>query len=178
MSIKVYIASAYTVGDQLENVNVQLDMASLLMDIGFVPFVPLYSHYQHMRTPRPYEDWMKLDLAWLDSCDCLLRLTGESSGADTEVAYAESIGIPVFYELNELTAYYTINTPEITITEAQYSELKKLYYSDNIAIKYAFPILVIPGPLQNGLVRVNWINNSPEYILKKLPWLRKLQTPE
>ena len=99
---KIYIASPYTVGDIAVNVKRQIDCANELMDLGFAPFVPLYSHFQHMVHPRPYQDWTKLDLVWVESCDALLRLDGESSGADGEVEYAKKLGIPVFYSIEEL----------------------------------------------------------------------------
>ena len=106
--IKVYIASPYTKGDVAINVKVQLDCADKLMNMGFVPFVPLYSHFQHMAHPRPYADWIKLDLEWVRSCDCVLRLEGESSGADGEVEFAKKLGIPVYYSIEELSTIYHI----------------------------------------------------------------------
>jgi len=99
---KVYIASPYTLGDVAVNVKTQMDMADKLMDLGFVPFVPLYSHFQHMAHPRPYKDWIALDLEWVEICDYVLRLPGESSGADGEVRHAEKLNIPIFYSLEEL----------------------------------------------------------------------------
>jgi len=95
--IKVYIASPYTKGDVAVNVRTQLEMANKLMDLGFAPFAPLYSHFQHMAFPRPYEDWIKIDLEWVKVCDCVLRLRGESAGADGEVKFAHDNKIPVFY---------------------------------------------------------------------------------
>ncbi len=103
---KVYIASPYTIGDVASNVRVQMDVADKLITLGFAPFIPLLSHFQHMVHPRPYEDWARLDFEWIKSCDCLLRLPGESKGADNEVAFAERRGIPVFYELDELYNHY------------------------------------------------------------------------
>ena len=100
--IKVYIASPYTKGDVAVNVKAQLDAADELMNEGFAPFAPLYSHFQHMAHPRPYEDWMKIDFEWVTVCDCLLRLPGESSGADREVELAESLNIPVYYSIDEV----------------------------------------------------------------------------
>ena len=105
--IKVYIASPYTKGDVAVNVKRQLDCVDELMTLGFAPFAPLYSHFQHMAHPRPYEDWIKLDLIWVEVCDCLLRLEGESDGADGEVAVAKKLGIPVFYTVWQLIEYYT-----------------------------------------------------------------------
>ncbi len=104
--IRVYIASPYTLGDIAVNVKVQIDMADKLMDNEFAPFVPLYSHFQHMIHPRPYQDWIKIDLEWVKVCDCVLRLPGESSGADGEVKFAEELNIPVFYSLEELYKFY------------------------------------------------------------------------
>jgi hypothetical protein len=50
--IKVYIASPYTLGDVAVNVKRQLDCADELMNAGFAPFAPLYSHFQHMVQQR------------------------------------------------------------------------------------------------------------------------------
>ncbi len=104
--IKVYVASPYTLGDVAVNVKFQMDYADQLMNFGFYPFIPLYSHFQHMAHPRPYEDWIYIDLVWVEACDCILRLGGESKGADGEVRYANQLGKPVFYSLNELRTYY------------------------------------------------------------------------
>jgi len=103
--IKVYIASPYTLGDVAVNVKFQIDVANELMNLGFVPFVPLYSHFQHMVHPRPYTDWVKFDNEWVGACDCLLRLGGESKGADDEVKLAQDLGLPVFYSISELTRF-------------------------------------------------------------------------
>lgn len=102
---KIYIASPYTLGDVAVNVKVQMDTADVLMTHGFAPFVPLLSHFLHMNCPRPYEDWLALDNAWIPGCDAILRLPGKSSGADKEVALADSLDIPVFYEIEKLIAW-------------------------------------------------------------------------
>ena len=81
-------------------------MANILMDKGFVPFVPLYCHFQHMAHPRPYADWIEIDKVWVLACDCVLRLTGKSIGADGEVELAKINNKPVFYSLDELCSYY------------------------------------------------------------------------
>lgn len=106
--IKIYIASPYTIGDVAVNVKTQLDAADILMNNGFAPFTPLYSHFQHMAHPRDYHDWINLDLEWITVCDCLIRLEGKSSGADGEVAHAIKLGIPVFFA--------TLDTLEMEIT--------------------------------------------------------------
>jgi len=104
--IKVYIASPYTIGDCAINVRRQIDAANELMNNGFAPFVPLYSHFQHMIHPRPYQDWVDIDLVWVESCDALLRLDGESKGADGEVDHALKHNIPVFNSIEQLIKFY------------------------------------------------------------------------
>lgn len=101
---RVYIASPYSIGDQATNVRRQMDCANELMNLGFVPYAPLYSHFQHMMHPRPIEDWYKFDNEWVRACHYLLRLSGESKGADDEEALARELGIPVFYSIGELIA--------------------------------------------------------------------------
>lgn len=108
-SIKVYIASPYTLGDVAVNVKTQLDMANILMDKGFVPFTPLYSHFQHMAHPRPYTDWIEIDKVWVLICDCVLRLDGESKGADGEVEIGKNNNKPIFYSTDDLYSYYGLN---------------------------------------------------------------------
>ena len=100
--MKVYIASPYTLGDVAMNVKRQIDMADQLMNNGFTPFVPLLSHFQHMARPRPYNDWLVNGMEWVKACDCVLRLAGESPGADKEVALAKELGIPVYYSFGDL----------------------------------------------------------------------------
>jgi nucleoside 2-deoxyribosyltransferase len=100
--IKVYIASPYTLGDQARNVYESLEVGNQLIELGFCPFCPLLTHFQHMMFPQDYDKWLKLDFEWLKQCDCVLRITGESKGADEEVQLAESLNIPVFYYQNNI----------------------------------------------------------------------------
>ena len=98
----VYIASPYTFGDLAVNVRRQIFNAEYIRDAGFVPEVPLLSHFWHMISPHNYEYWMQLDLDKLEHCDCLVRLSGESKGADREVEYAKKLGIPVYYSVLDM----------------------------------------------------------------------------
>ena len=106
--IKVYIASPYTLGDVAVNVKLQMDMADKLINLGFAPFVPLYSHFQHMAHPRPYQDWIDLDLEWVKACDVVLRIGGVSKGADGEVDLARRLGKDVCYNLDELCIIWKV----------------------------------------------------------------------
>ena len=107
--IKVYIASPYTRGDIAKNVKRQMDCVNELINMGYAPFAPLMSHFQHIIHPQPYEKWLELDMEWLEQCDYLLRLPGDSKGADMEVKRAKEIGMPTFYSTNELKEYVRLN---------------------------------------------------------------------
>lgn len=99
---KVFISSPYTKGDVAVNVRNSLEMADLLMDKGFAVFAPLLAHFQHMMFPRPYDEWLRHDLAWLKECDCVIKLPGESKGSDIECAFSDQSGIPVYHSIDEL----------------------------------------------------------------------------
>lgn len=102
---KVYIASPYTRGDVAVNVKVQLDTASELIRHEFCPFVPLLCHFWHMAHPEEYDVWIRYSMEWLRQCDFVLRLDGESKGADDEVAEAIQLGKLVFTRVIDLYNY-------------------------------------------------------------------------
>ena len=101
-TIRVYIASPYTLGDAVLNVRRSLEAADDLLSRGYVPFVPLLAHFWHFLSPKDYRVWTAYDLAWVPVCDALLRLSGESEGADREVEEAREHGVPVFFDVETL----------------------------------------------------------------------------
>lgn len=99
----VYIAAPYTHPDPVENTNKVCLTATRLVESGLVtPVVPHLSLVWHMITPRPVDFWYEYDLRLLERCDVLLRLHGESVGADREVAFATDLGLPVFTLVSDL----------------------------------------------------------------------------
>jgi hypothetical protein len=109
----VYIASPYTKGDQALNTRFQMLVFDQLLTDGVVlPYAPLVSHFQHLVSPRRYQDWIDYDLALMSRFDICLRLSAEfkdlgyfqkeSSGADGEVNLFKSLYKPVVYSLEEL----------------------------------------------------------------------------
>lgn len=99
---RVYVAGPYSTGDVAINVRRAYEAATRLADAGFAPFVPHHTHFWHLLFPRPYDEWLKLDRAFLICCDAVVRLPGESHGADAEVCEAETRGIPVFDNVDAL----------------------------------------------------------------------------
>ena len=97
--MRVYVAGPYTKGDVALNVRRAIGAAETLVEMGHTPLVPLLTHLWHLMSPHPWEYWMALDMAWLPVCDVLLRLPGESRGADMEATRARELCIPVFTDI-------------------------------------------------------------------------------
>jgi hypothetical protein len=111
----VYIASPYSHGDVGINTRFQMEIFETILGDGIVlPFAPLWSHFQHIIFPRPYEDWTRYDLDLINrgTFDACVRLNStykkmrydkcESKGADGEVLAFEKLNLPVFYNLSDL----------------------------------------------------------------------------
>lgn len=52
-----------------------------------------------------HADWLKVDFEFIRRCDAVLRLPGESVGADAEIAEAKRLGIPVFVSVEDVIAW-------------------------------------------------------------------------
>lgn len=105
--MRIYIAGPYSKGDVAQNVRNAMFAANYLAHIGHTPFIPHLSHFWHLAFPHPYEFWLKQDMVWLLQCDAILRLEGESNGADKEVAEAEKHGITVYRSVFDIPAVET-----------------------------------------------------------------------
>ncbi|AMV28818.1 hypothetical protein VT84_30775 [Gemmata sp. SH-PL17] len=56
--------------------------------------------------PMRHQDWLDIDLAFVERSDAVLRLPGESIGAAAEVSHAEVKQIPVFYDVAHVTDWF------------------------------------------------------------------------
>jgi len=99
---KVYIAAPYTKGDIAQNVRRAIEVGDFLADLGYAVFIPHLTHFWHLLFPHEWEFWLEHDNEWMQCCDCVLRLNGDSIGADIEVNKATELGIPVFNSIEEL----------------------------------------------------------------------------
>ncbi len=98
----IYIASPYSIGDQVLNVRRQVETADKLLELGYIPFCPCLTHFWHYLSPKPQEEWLRIDSEILSRCDAVLRLNGISAGANKEVSLAIDLKIPVYYSIEEL----------------------------------------------------------------------------
>lgn len=92
----VYVAGPIT-GDPFGCVRQANEAFTWLRTIDCVPFCPQWSVISEMVHHRDYEAWMDYDFDVIRQCHGLLRLAGESPGADSEVALAVSLDLPVFF---------------------------------------------------------------------------------
>ena len=96
---RVYVAGPMSKGWFGDHMRAAINAADALRNHGYAAFVPqLCFFWDLMGEGWTYEEWMEFDRVWLLQCDALLRLPGESSGADREVAWAKEAGIPAFYD--------------------------------------------------------------------------------
>ncbi len=104
MKCKVYVAGAYSAGDSVANVATAIDAGERLLEAGFVPFVPHMNMVWHLRHQHTWEEWLDWCLSWVEVCDVILRLPGESRGADREVEWADQNRLEIYHNIEELLA--------------------------------------------------------------------------
>ena len=97
----VYVSGPFT-SDPTTNTHKAIKMADQLSALGLFPFIPHLMLLWDAVSPRSYEEWMNYDIAWLERCDAIIRIPGESSGSDREVAHASRLGIPIFFNISDL----------------------------------------------------------------------------
>ena len=99
---KIYIAVPMSLGDRIENLSIGLRAYRSLLGAGYAPMCPSLNFFMHPFADITHSQWLEVDLPWVKSADGLLRIQGESKGADLEVKTAVQFDIPVFYSLDSL----------------------------------------------------------------------------
>lgn len=105
--LKIYIAGPISKGDLQENINQARDAAEDLIAEGFAPLCPHLTCFLESNTPCrlgtfTHTEWLEVDIPWVLSSDAVLRLPGESLGADMEVEAAKLAGIPIYTDIERL----------------------------------------------------------------------------
>lgn len=92
----VYIAGPYSQGHKKMNVFNAMACGEKVIQKGGLPLIPHLSHFWDEKFPKPINWWYSYDKELLKKCDYLVRLHGESKGADDEVELALVLGIKVY----------------------------------------------------------------------------------
>ena len=102
----IYVAGPITKGDTLLNIRKGMSAGTELLRLGYMPYIPHNDFIQYILYPDvlTYERMLDWDFAWIERCDALLRLPGESPGADSEVQHALSNGLLVSKSIEALEA--------------------------------------------------------------------------
>lgn len=107
---RIYVAGPIGADDDGRSARIAaaIDAGSHLLRLGHAPFVPhlwaaaMYDDAITADALLGYEDWMAYDLAFLRVCDAVLRIPGESPGADREVQLARELGKHVYFSVEEI----------------------------------------------------------------------------
>ena len=102
----VYVSGPLSLGGKLENVFRAINAGCQLVQLGFAPLIPHLTYFADPEDELGYGAWLEVDLAWLPQAAAVLRLPGESKGADQEVAEACRLGIPVFHDVETLASFF------------------------------------------------------------------------
>ncbi len=120
---RIYVAGPLTKGGLAENVNRATAAFVALAKAGFAPMCPHWSVYSKScgewtensvkcigtalgNDQMSHADWMGVDLPWVAVSDAVLRLPGESAGADLETAHAAEHGVPVLHSVEAVVAWF------------------------------------------------------------------------
>lgn len=108
---RVFIAGPMsTSGEPGPNLHAAASAAADLLLAGYAPFIPHVTWVLHaIRPDVSLHLWHEWDLVWLERCDAVLRLPGESVGADKECGLAGALGIPVYYEIESLRGAFEVD---------------------------------------------------------------------
>lgn len=102
--MRIYLACPITVGDQKENYHNAMKASRDLLMLGCAVFNPATFMLQPWAYEIPHDQWMRTSKDWLMQAEALIRLPGESKGADQEVRWAEELGIPI-HTMESFTAW-------------------------------------------------------------------------
>ena len=119
---KIYVAGAYSddnVLGVLKNIGRGEEYAALLFQHGFAPFTPWHDKdfvVKNWRKDFTVKMFYDYSMEWLKCSDAVfivpncneLRNWQDSKGTLAEIAEAEKLHIPVFYEMHDLLKYFKL----------------------------------------------------------------------
>lgn len=103
--LRIYISGPITKGDRVQNFAQACAAQQRLMEDGHAPLNPMLSMMHPSAWNIEHGVWLACDLPWVECADAVLRLPGDSAGADEECGHARVRGIPVFDSHEELNKW-------------------------------------------------------------------------
>lgn len=122
--LKIYIAGPYTADTEeglISNTMASIDAGLKLYFKGHFPFIAHLTHWVDQRAketdvPIQWHDYINWDSAWLEECDALVYI-GKSKGADLELKKAKSLGLKIFYSVEDVPTVDMIYEDEVLKNE-------------------------------------------------------------
>lgn len=105
----VYVAGPYsatTVKGRSKNIKAAWKVGCQVATLGVYPVVP-HMNTAHMDKLQDWQWWIDATLELMLRCNAVLMIEGweASKGARGEEAMAKKVGIPVFYNISDLTSW-------------------------------------------------------------------------
>ena len=110
MRLRVYIAGPLgkpRTERRGQNIRKAVNAGLELIQVGFAPLIPHLTGYADPDDKLGREAWLEVCHAWVKAADALLRIPGDSPGADMEEAWAKEAGVPIFTEIASLVKWST-----------------------------------------------------------------------
>lgn len=98
----VYISGPITKGNKNHNIFQAMEAHQRLLLLRFSVIDPMPSMLYPFNNEIEHQAWLENDLPHVRVASAVLRLPGESLGAEMECLYAEQCGVPIYHSIEEL----------------------------------------------------------------------------
>ena len=105
---KIYVAGAYSSDNIIgvfDNIRRGIHTSYGLLNAGYAPFVPWFDWLFLLIGPVSLDKLREYTLVWMRGCEAVYVIPEgleNSKGTHHEIKVAESLGIPVYYDIEEL----------------------------------------------------------------------------
>ena len=99
--LNVYIAGPYSADTEEgvgKNVKYAIQQGNKIAELGYIVYIPHLAWLWEQQFKHPHNFWIEQDQGWLDRADVLVRLKGNSKGADMEMERADAMGLLIYTE--------------------------------------------------------------------------------
>lgn len=109
--IKIYVAGAYSapnVISVLDNMRRGMQLSYKVLKAGFAPFVPWFDYHFTLIGETTLQEYYNYSISWLEVSDAMIVVPENaetSKGTQNEIETAKKLGIPIFYNLEDLIAW-------------------------------------------------------------------------
>jgi Domain of unknown function (DUF4406) len=127
-TLRVYVASPMTL-QPIEGPRAAARAGDLIVNAGHFVYLPQLDRlWAYMTGEKSYDFWIRHDEGWLEVCDAVVRLPGESKGADGEIRFAAARSIPIFIGVESFLNAENFHESK----HSQFNELESLEWQPHV----------------------------------------------